>query len=157
MSFTELLRPLVSHLRNKWDYRVLPYIDDFLLAPSPAGRVTTEKDGGEARSRLERLFQRLGLRRHATRGCWAGSRQVDHLGVHIDTEAMKVYLSEAKRRKMLRLSKEFLILVQRNWRLVSLEKLRHFCRVAVSLTLAVPLERFYTRSLYFDMSRTERE
>lgn len=33
----------------------------------------------------------------------------------------------------------------------------HFGGVAVSLTLALPLARFYTRSLYFDMSCAERE
>jgi hypothetical protein len=37
-------------------------------------------------------------------------------------------------------------------RLFSLEKVRHFCGVAVSLTLALPMARFYTRSLYWDMS-----
>jgi hypothetical protein len=36
--------------------------------------------------------------------------------------------------------------------LVSMEKVRHFCGVAVSLTLALPMARFYTRSLYWDMS-----
>lgn len=69
---------------------------------------------------------------------------------------MKVYLSDARLRNILRQCKELLLLVQRNWRLVSLEKLRHFCGVPVSLTLAVPLARFYTRSIYFDMSRAER-
>jgi hypothetical protein len=39
---------------------------------------------------------------------------------------------------------------------VSLAKLRHFCGVAVSLSLALPLARFYTRSLYWDMSLRER-
>jgi len=39
--------------------------------------------------------------------------------------------------------------------LVSLALLRHFCGVCVSMSLALPLARFYTRSLYFDMSLAE--
>ena len=40
---------------------------------------------------------------------------------------------------------------------VPLPLLRHFCGVCVSLTLALPLAPFYTRSVYFDVASAERE
>jgi hypothetical protein len=40
---------------------------------------------------------------------------------------------------------ELLLCAQRNRRLISLEKVRHFCGVAVSLTLVLHMARFYTR------------
>lgn len=95
--------------------------------------------------------------RHPDKGCWGGSRKLDHLGVHLNTEGMKVYIAEKKVEKVRALSKKILLLAQRNRRLVSLDLLRHFCGVCVSLTLALPLARFYTRSLYFDMALAERE
>ena len=42
--------------------------------------------------------------------------------------------------------------VRMGGRWVSVKKLPHFCGVCVSLTLAMPWARFYTRSLYWDMS-----
>jgi hypothetical protein len=65
---------------------------------------------------------------------------------------MRVYVTDKKVERMKRLSKELLLSAQRNRRLVSLEKLRYFCGVAVSLTLALPLARFCTRTLYWDVS-----
>lgn len=81
--------------------------------------------------------------------------RLGHLGVHIDTVAMKLYIAEGKRTKMMGMSEELMQLAQRNWRWVSLEKLLHFCGMAVSLTLALLIARFYTRSLYLDMSLAE--
>lgn len=42
-----------------------------------------------------------------------------------------------------------------NRRMVSAEILRRLCGVCVSLPLVLPLERFFTRSLYFDLYRAE--
>lgn len=64
-------------------------------------------------------YGRLGIVRPATERFWDGSCQVDHLSVHIDTEAMKVYVSDGKVMKVRRLAKTVLSLAQRNRRLVS--------------------------------------
>jgi hypothetical protein len=53
---------------------------------------------------------------------------------------------------MRRMAQKTLLSAQRNRRLVVVGKLRHFCGVAVYLTFALPMARFYTRSLYWDMS-----
>jgi Reverse transcriptase (RNA-dependent DNA polymerase) len=41
MRFTRMMRPLVQHLRSVKLFRVLAYLDDFLLAPSPPGEIAT--------------------------------------------------------------------------------------------------------------------
>lgn len=67
--FTKLLRPLVQYLREKCAYRVLPYIDDFLLAPSPGSRRSIARECRRARDPRDALFGRLGLTHHPTKGC----------------------------------------------------------------------------------------
>lgn len=52
--------------------------------------------------------------------------------------------------------RRIILLAQKNWRLVPLFLLHHFCGVCVSLMLRFPMERFYTRSIYFDMSLWEK-
>lgn len=155
--FVKLLRPLVQHMRERMAYRVLPYLDDFLIAPTPAGVVSGEEDCKRAGRRLGSLLKRLGIVRHPEKGRWDGARQLDHLGVHVDTEAMRVFVTEAKVTRVRRLASKLILMAQRNRRLVPLELVRHFCGVCVSLTLALPLARFYTRSLYFDMSLADKE
>ena len=90
-------------------------------------------------------------------GLLGGARRVENLGMVIDTEDMKLYVSDGKVQKVRGLARKILLLAQRNRRIVSPELLRHFCGVCVSLSLAVPLARFYTRFIYFDMSLAERK
>ena len=55
MWFTKLMRVVVRHIREVIGYRVLPYIDDFLLAPSPISRHSTAADCATARQQLHEL------------------------------------------------------------------------------------------------------
>ena len=155
--FTKCMRVLVQHMRVELGYRVLPYIDDFLVGASPPGHPATVDDVKGAHVLLEDIMQRLGLRRKVGKGCWEGSQTIEHLGFLIDTKAMRVYVSDRKVRRVRKMASAILLRAQRNRRVVSLDMLRRFCGVCVSLTLAVPLARFYTRSIYFDMSRLENE
>jgi hypothetical protein len=66
---------------------------------------------------------------------------VEHLGVLIDTRQMRVFVTDRKVNRMRKMAQEILLCAQRNRRLVPLGKLRHFCGVAVSLTLALPMAR----------------
>lgn len=157
MWFTKMMRVMVKHVRSKMGYRILPYIDDFLMAPSPDGTTATAEDCSRARTRMQALLDRLGIVRHETKGCWEGSRVIDHLGMRIDTSRMKVYITDAKITRVKRLAKKVICVAERNKRLVPLSILRAFCGVCVSLSLALPLARFYTRSLYSDMRAVERE
>jgi hypothetical protein len=63
-----------------------------------------------------------------------------------------VFVTEQKVLRMSKMAKELLQCAQRNRRLVSMENMRRYCGVRVSLTLPLPIARFYTRSLYWDMS-----
>lgn len=142
----------MRYVREKWASRILPYLDDFLLAPAPPGWASTVEDCSSARARLEKLFKRIGISRHPSKGCWEGSQRLDHLGVHIETGAMKVFVYEHKITRMRRMSRHLLLLCDNNRRLVPVALLRRLCRECVSLSLALPLARFYTRSLYVEMA-----
>jgi hypothetical protein len=100
---------------------------------------------------LEALLGDLGLTWHPDKGCWEGAQVLEHLDVLIDTRRMRVFVTEQKVLRMRKMAKELLLCAQRNSRLMSLEKVRHFCRVEVSLSLALPMARFYTRGFYWDM------
>jgi hypothetical protein len=65
---------------------------------------------------------------------------------------MRVFVTDRKVQQMRRMAQEILLSTQMNRRLVAVGNLRHFCGVAVPLTLALPMAKFYTRSLYWDMS-----
>ena len=157
MWFTKIMRCFVRHLRSHHCFRVLPYIDDFLIAASPPGRAATEADAKKGREVVSGLLDALGIVRKVGKGCWGGTRTIDHLGMHIDSRAMRVFVSEKKVDRVKRLSKKVLLLAQRNRRLVARQLLEHFCGVCVSLSLALPLARFFTRSIYFDLAGAVRE
>ena len=153
--FSKLMRPVVKYIRTMWRYRLLPWVDDFLCAPSDGRRAAGPKDCQRARGRLGRLFGSLGIVRHPEKGCWEGATQLEHLGFLIDTKELKVYVPDRKILRVQRLARRLLGLAARNRRLVPADKLRTFCGVCVSLTLALPLARFFTRSLYWDQARAE--
>jgi hypothetical protein len=150
--FTKLMRHVVKYLRSELGYRVLPWIDDFLCAPTDGRRPATGRDCRRECSRIDAIFGALGLTRRPERGCWEEAQVLKHLGVLIDARQMRVFVTDRKVQRMRRMAQEILICTQRNRLLVTVGKLRHFCGVAVSLTLALPMVRFYTRSLYWDMS-----
>jgi len=81
---------------------------------------------------------------------------IEHLGVLIDSEKMRFCVAPRKLEKVRRLSGRLLreAILGRRW--VSKKALATFCGVCVSLTLGMPWARFYTRSLYWDMSSGRR-
>ena len=72
---------------------------------------------------------------------------MDNLGVHIDIMAMTLTVSEEKVARLRRLARRLTAMAHRNRRLVPFDAVRSFCGVNVSMTLALPLARFYSRSL----------
>lgn len=132
--FKNMMRGFVQFGREKCRFLILPYMDDFWVATSPPGRATKETDASYAGKVLERLFEQLSWKRKVGKGSWVGSHTLDHLGVHIDTGGMGVYVSDEKVNQVRRLAKKTLILTQLNHRLMSEELLRHFCGVCISLS-----------------------
>lgn len=149
--FTELLRPFVAHLRGA-GLRVLAYLDDFLVIPSPAGTQATMVDCQRATRWMGNVMRSLGLTRHPRKGEWQGSTCVQHLGVVIDTKRMKFHISPAKISRVRGLAAALLKQSRVGRRWVSREKVRSFTGVCVSLTLAMPFARFHCRALYDDLS-----
>lgn len=155
--FVKMLRPLVKNMRDKMKYPVLPYLDDLLTAPTAAGTMERGRDLQTDGKRLGDLIERQEIERHPEKGSWDGARKFDHLGVHVDTEAMRVFVTVAKVERLRRLARNMVLMVQRNLRLVPLELVRHFCGMCVSLVLELTLKGFYNRSLYFDMTITDKK
>jgi hypothetical protein len=120
------MRPVFKHIRSELGNRVLPWIDDFLCAPTDGRRPAIGRDCRGARIQLESLFGELGLTRHPGKGFLEGTQVLEHLGVLIDTRQMRVFVTEQKVVRMRKMAKELLLCAQRNRRLVSMEKVRHF-------------------------------
>jgi hypothetical protein len=74
-------------------YRVLPYLDDFLVCPAKAGRVATRRDCGRAAREISKLLGTLGLTQHLTKREWSGSTRVEHLGCIVDTKLMRFFIA----------------------------------------------------------------
>jgi Reverse transcriptase (RNA-dependent DNA polymerase) len=72
--FTHLMVPMIRKLRQQ--YRVLAYLDDFLICPVKAERVAIMRDFRKATQVIDKLISSLGLTRHPTKGEWVGSTRV---------------------------------------------------------------------------------
>jgi hypothetical protein len=66
MWFTHLMVPLITRLRQS--YRVLAYLDDFLICPAKAGRIASVRDCRRATQTIDKLLPSLGLARHPKKG-----------------------------------------------------------------------------------------
>lgn len=63
-------------------------MDDFLVAPSVPGVVETEYQCRRARGSLGNVLNLLFIVRHPEKS----SPRLNHLGVHLDSELMRVYV-----------------------------------------------------------------
>lgn len=98
------MRSFVQYLRDKLGYRTLPYVDDFLVAPSPFGTVATREHVSAAKSAFARLMRRLGLRRNPEKGCWEVAQVIEHLGMVINTRNMKIFAQYRKIKRVREMS-----------------------------------------------------
>jgi Reverse transcriptase (RNA-dependent DNA polymerase) len=155
MWFTQLTVPMVRKLRQQ--YRVLVYLDDFLICPVKAGRVASIRDCRKATQVIDKLLSSLGLTRHPTKEEWVGSTRVEHLRCMIDSDRMRFYIAPRKIAKVHGIARAFLRQGRQERRWVSRDRLRSFCDVCVSLSLAMPFARFYIMSLFSNMTRRPRE
>lgn len=153
--FTQLMAVFVQDLRGL-EWRVLAYLDDFLIAPSVPGVVASELDCKKARNIISRRLQQLGLRRHPQNGEWMGYTSLTHLGTEIDSVRMRFCVTPHKVQKVKSLASDMLRQARLGKRWVSGAAVAHFCGVCVSLSLGMPWARFYTRALYWDMEENRK-
>jgi hypothetical protein len=140
-------------MRAECGYRVLAYLDDFLIAPSPHGTVSEKGGCGVAAKKIDAELTALGLTRHPEKGDWEGSTRIEHLGFVLDSVQMKFYIAKRKIERVHQMSARLLREASIGRRWVSRVRLRSFVGICVSLSLAMPYARFYTRSLYWDLAR----
>lgn len=67
----EYFAAFFHHLLEKRGFRVLPYIDYFLIVPIPPGTAATAPDAEAARRVLILLFGQLFLALKDTKGFWS--------------------------------------------------------------------------------------
>jgi hypothetical protein len=153
--FTQQMVPMVRKLREQ--YRVLAYLDDFLICPVKAERVASMRDCRKATQVIDKLHSSLGLTRHPTTEEWVESTRVEHLGCVIDSFRMHIYMAPRKIFKVHGFARSILRQARQGRRGVLRDRLRSFCGVCVSLSLGMPFARFCTSSLFDDMTRGPRE
>lgn len=71
-------------------YKVLPYIDDFLVVALPPVQLSSIYDVRGAHVKHEVTLQYLVLLQMAGKECWDGSQMIEHLGFLIDKKEMRV-------------------------------------------------------------------
>jgi hypothetical protein len=88
---------------------VLPWIDDFLCAPTDGRRLATGRDCRRAGKRLDVLFRELGLSRPPDKRCWGGAQVLEHLGDLLDTRQMRVFVSDRQIQRMKKMARDILL------------------------------------------------
>jgi len=147
--FVKLLSPLTRYMREKLCLRVLVWIDDYLIAPGNGAVPSSSKVCLEVSVALDTLFKRLGMLRHPEKGVWGrGATRLEHLGLVIDTEKFRYFLTPAKLRELREMANSILKTARQRSRWVRESLLASFCGLAVSQLVPFPLARFFTRSLY---------
>ena len=139
--FTKFMRPVVASLRRD-GVRMLQYLDDSLFLHQDRNELQ------RLAARIDGLFQSLGLLRKPTKGCWIPTRCLKHLGIEIDTARRLFLVPPEKRATVMGASASLLRYATSHRRWVSVRKLANLCGLVISLSVAMPMARTVTRSLY---------
>jgi hypothetical protein len=142
---------MVRKLRQQ--YRVLAYLDDFLICPVKVGRVASMRDCRKATQVIDKLL----IIRLDTAFDEGRIGQEYSGGCVIDSDRMRFYIAPRNIAKVHGIARAILRQARQGRRWVSRDRLRSFCGVCVSLSLAIPFARFYTRIIFDDMTRRPRE
>lgn len=127
-------------------------MDDFHVIHSLYGVVAGPTKCATDSAPIDKLMNGLGLKRHPKKGERKGSTVVDHFGVWVDTESMKLTILPHKAKQVCKLAVNLVWQVFLGRRLVNFNALRFFSGTCVLFSLALPWARFHTRSPYWDMS-----
>lgn len=153
--FCHILSPLTRYIRSALNCRVLTWIDDYLLVPGVGTVPSTSEDCEVLCTVLDPLFARLGMLRHPQKGVWGlGVTKIEHLGVIIDTENFRYFVTPEKLENLQNIASHLLQTSAKARRWVRESTLRTFAGKAVSQLVPLPLARFFTRGIYDDLKHT---
>jgi ribonuclease HI len=152
--FTKAMRPVVAHLRSR-GHRIYSYLDDFFgaAATACAGAPATEVDTQQAGRDISALFRRLGLWLHPTKCDFSGRRELEILGILVDTRRAMFLLSPTKLRKLETAARRLLAYASSHRRHVPARALRSFAGLGNSTNLAVVDARLRLRELFDALSQ----
>lgn len=106
--FTKIMKPVLAFLRKN-GHRVYTYLDDFYgAARSSQGGSTSKADTLQIGTEFQELFGRLGLQLHHDKCNFAGRRQLEILGIVVDTERALFLLRPRKLAKVERQARRLL-------------------------------------------------
>jgi hypothetical protein len=136
--FTKVMRPVVAHLRSL-GHRIYSYIDDFFGAAVTANEEVpaTEADTLLAGWDIESLFIQLGLWLHPKKCYFSGQRELEILGILVDTRRAMFPLSPVKLRKLETAARRPLAYAASHRRHVPARALRSFAGLGNSTNMAV--------------------
>ncbi|KAK3239843.1 hypothetical protein CYMTET_50259 [Cymbomonas tetramitiformis] len=117
-------------------------MDDFLLL------VGSEEEAYELRQRVERVPNRLGLKRNEKKGQWVPVQVVEHLGLEVDFKEGVFRVTQARLEKITSKATDLLCEASRERRWVPARKLAAFNGLGQSVYLVVLATRLYLRELY---------
>ena len=151
-AWTKLCRPILQHLRSS-GFSLIGYMDAFLCRP-PSISEQSAAGATAGRRRALALFARLGVTVHPNKGALTGTQQLTALGYLVDTVSRTLLLPPARLDKVTRAARALLAESADHRRWVGGRRLRRFCGLAMSTSLAVPMARFYLRRLYIAVGST---
>lgn len=156
--FTKWLRPMVQELR-RLQHSVISYLDDVGGAPRVGlaeGPHATEANTKVAKSEVLSLASRLGVQIHQVKRDFSGTKELELLGILVDTKAGLYILSPTKLNKVRASALEVHKESRRRRRLVRIRHLRSFAGLAQSTALAVTDARLHLRAIWDSIAGGER-
>ena len=131
-----------KHCARSTKIRIFPYLDDFPAVDSDQQALLA------ARKTTSDLLQRLGLQRHPDKGQWTPTQTICHLGILIDTQKGIFQVPSDKLASIKSNARSLLTQAKRHRRWCPTHRLEAFVGTGMSLTLALPAARTWSRSLY---------
>eukprot|EP00170_Pyropia_yezoensis_P007499 contig_30752_g7522 len=145
-AWTKVLRPVVAAMR-RMGYTVNAYVDDF-AATGRGHRPSTQAAATSVRASILKLFHKLGIQVHPTKGVSVGTQRLPLLGFLVDTDRRVLMLPLERVDKVVSMAKCLLTTASAANRWVSRKELTRLTGTAVSCSLALPPARFFLRRLY---------
>lgn len=146
--FTKVMRPVVVHLRSM-GHRAFAYLDDFFgAARSSTTGPASPSDTDQLHTEMKALFSALGLQLRPDKCDFSGSRQLDILGILVDTERALFLLSKKKLSKIELQARQLLRYASQHKRYVRVKDIRKFAGLGNSVTPAVVDARLRLRELF---------